>query len=947
MSFRTFLLSAVFAGASGLFCAAAQTSPSPQPPAATSVLFPGSTLQDDPALHIGVLKNGLRYVLMKNETPKQTAAVRLYIDAGSLEEDADQSGLAHFVEHMAFNGSKNVPEGEMLKLLERQGLAFGADTNAATSYDYTLYMLDLPEVTEDVIDTGLFLMRETAGSLTFSPDAIERERGVIQAEKRLTSGALAENRTDSLSHILNTTSVKDRPIIGTDDVLANAQRERFVNFYERYYRPGNAVLVLVGDIDIETAERKIENIFSDWAAAPIDMEAPSYGVISPDTEVRSRYFSDPEIPTIITIASRYAASNDPETPQTRKNELLRLVANGILNRRLSARALEEDAVISQGAATSQKLLGMAEVHSLTLVSRPTAWQSALQLGEQELRKAFLHGFTQSEIDEQVANLATRLKNAADQATSRTNPQLATAISLEINSGRVVTSPAQDLELFEALSPTITAETLLSVFRTSWGQSAPVIHVANNEALENANDVIMQTYKQSQQVAVTPPEDGEKLEFAYTDFGATGRVIEDSRIADFDTRTLRFSNNVRLNIKKTDFEDGAAYVSLRVGNGLLDLPKDVDGLSAISSMFSAGGLEAHSFNDVQSLLAGRTVQPSLAIGETALEGISRTTPDDLLFQLQLWAAYVTAPGYRPEGDALWAQQASLYDQLFTTEPIGVLQTKGPRVIRNGDARFGIGETKELLQRNFAELSTVLERSLREGAIEITIVGDIDDEAAIAAVANTFGALPQRRATQLKSPDALQVSFPEDRSPVTLYHKGAVERAVSAVYWSTTDASDVETEATMTLLANVLRLKITERVREELGAAYASNAASEMSPVFKGFGNMLAFAEVEVDNVDKIASIIEDLGKSLSVEGEITQDDLLRARRPQLELLETQQTTNTYWLTELSTAQGNPDRLAKTRGLQAAYEAVTVADLRNAAATYLTGQQPLRVRIVPEQ
>lgn len=946
MSFRTLLLSAVFVSFSGSFCATAQTAPSPQPPVLNSVLFPDSTLPSDPDLHTGVLSNGLRYVLMKNETPKQTAAVRLYINAGSLEEDADQSGLAHFVEHMAFNGSENVPEGEMLKLLERQGLAFGADTNAATSYDYTLYMLDLPDVTEEVIDTGLFLMRETSGNLTFSADAIERERGVIQAEKRLRSGPLDKNRTDSLGHILNTTGLKDRPIIGTDTVLANAPRERFVNFYERYYRPDNAVLVLVGDVDIKAVENKIEKVFSDWTGAPIDMNPPAYGDVAPDAAIRSRYFSDPDIPTIVTISSRYAANNDPETPETRENELLRFIVNGIINRRLSARVLEENAVISQGASSSQKLFGIADVHTLTLVSGPETWQSALQLGEQELRKAFLHGFTQSEIDEQVANFGTFLKNSAEQAGARTNPQLATAIALEINSGRVVTSPAQDLEMFERLLPSITNDRLLQIFRTSWGQSAPILQVANNAPLENAEETILRIYTESQKVAVAPPTDGEKVEFAYTDFGPAGEVVEDSRIADLETRSLRFANNVRLNIKKTDFEDGAAHVSLRVGNGLLDVPKNLDGLTALSGTFAAGGLEAHSFNEVQSLLAGRTVQPTLTIGETAFEGTSRTTPDDLLFQLQLWAAYITAPGYRAEGEALWAQQASLFDQLFATEPLGVLQTKGPRLIRGGDTRFGIGETNELLKRNFAELSSVLARSLKEGAIEITIVGDIDETAAIAAVAKTFGALSERRSTQLVNAEALQVSFTEDRTPRTLYHKGAADRALSAVYWKTTDASDVKAEATMSILANVLRLKITERVREELGAAYAASAVSDMSPTFRDLGSFTAFAEVETDNVDQILALIEDLGKSLANDDGVTEDDLLRARKPLLELLENETSTNAYWVRALASAQTNPERLAATRGLKSAYEAVTVADLQKAAALYLKGQIPLRVRVLAE-
>ena len=239
-----------------------------------------SDVAPDPAWRFGVLPNGMRYALRKNATPPGQASVRLWFDAGSLMEADDQQGLAHFLEHMAFNGSKNVPEGEMVKILERHGLAFGADTNAQTSFDETTYQLDLPKTDADTVDTSLMLLREAAGELTIAPEAVDRERGVVLSEERTRDTPGYRVAIATLSAQMEGQLPPKRIPIGKTDVLKTAPAQRIRDFYEAYYRPERAVLVMVGDFDVDAIEAKVKAKFGDWAGKGVGGKNPDVGPVA-------------------------------------------------------------------------------------------------------------------------------------------------------------------------------------------------------------------------------------------------------------------------------------------------------------------------------------------------------------------------------------------------------------------------------------------------------------------------------------------------------------------------------------------------------------------------------------------------------------------------------------------------------------------------------------------
>ena len=906
-----------------------------------------SDLAPDPSVIYGRLDNGMGYVLMENDTPTGTAAIRMHIDAGSTAEADDQSGLSHFLEHMAFNGSTNVPEGEMIKILERYGLAFGPDTNAFTSFDQVQYMLDLPSVEEEVIDTGIFIMRETAGNLLLDADAIDRERGVIKSEERARDTYGLRNLVDELEFLAPDTILKDRLPIGDLEVIATAPRERFVDIYNKYYRPERVTFVMVGDFNAADIEAKIKDTFGDWEGAGEEGGDPDLGDIKTDRGLQSNFFYDPDVPTTISVNYVKPYQQQADTADQRKEDLILSIGNGIVSRRLAKLARQEDAPFLSARAGNVDYYSVANVSSIDLTATPDTWEVALGVAEQELRRAIEHGFLESELKEQLANFRTGIENSVDRAETRESTALASQLANSVNNMRVFTTPQSGLERFNTYADEITVEMVHKAFVEQWKGTEPLIHMSNNVEIDDAEEKILAAYKASKSVDVAAPEETGAAEFGYADWGTPGEVVMDERIEDLDIRTIKFANNVRLNVKKTDFEEGVVRVSLRVGGGELEMVDAPDGLSILAdNYYSAGGLGKHSADELQTLLAGKTVTTGFGVGADSFGSYGRTNAEDLELQMQLWAAFLTDPGFRPEGEAQWKQAISVFMPQLDATPSGIAQRDVGRILASGDTRFGYGSEADLAARTYAELKPYLERAASEAAIEIAIVGDVEEDAAIAAVANTFGALPERRAEALAFAEARNVRFTDQREPIALRHAGLEKQAMAMTYWKADDGFDHKTSAVQGLLRAILRLELTDKLREELGATYSPWAGNTASELYPGYGYIFASSEIEPKDIERVHAAIDEIARQMA-EGAITEDQLQRARKPILEGMEEAEEDNGSWIGLIDEAQSLPGDLDRWRNDEAVYSAITVEELTAAAAKYFTPENTLRISIVSDK
>jgi zinc protease len=915
------------------------------PPAANGWGRPATDVPADPAIRYGTLPNGMKYAVMRNETPKGAASVRLHVDFGSIGESDKERGLAHFIEHMTLNETNHVAEGEFIKTLERLGLKFGPDTNAVTGFDSTVYMLDVPQTDAERVDTVLFLMREVAGEAKFTQAAVDRERGVILGERRSRDSFQLRQVIDQLGFQVPGTPYPDRLPIGTEEVLKTASADTIKALYQRYYRPENATLVFVGDADPAAIEAKIKAKFSDWkGVGPAGAELPR-GKVDLTRPAAYDTFVDPAVATTVNLTVMRPWEDPADTTAERRRELVRSLAEAMFARRLDQLVNSPGSSLLGAAAGDGEWKDAALTNSITVAAKDGAWKEALDTAEQELRRAIDHGVTASELKRQMAATAAGVRTAAEQAGTRTSGSLANAIVKSVDDNNVVTTPAWRLAYFNQVAPGITLQEVNAEFRNIWKGSAPLIHVSDKRPLQTA--ALAAEYASSGKIAVAKPSEMAELAFAYDSFGTPGKVVEDKRIDDLGIRTIRFANNVRLNIKKTDFEAGKVRFNIRMAGGQLALPKDKPGLAAMLSILSSvSATSKHSYEDIKTLMAGKVVTAGTQVAGDAFVSAGSTTAADLETQMKLSAAYLTDPGYRPEAAGQWANAVPVLDKQFTAQPQAVLQTKVPAAITGGDWRFGIPDAAVLSKRSFDEARAVLTPVLANAPIEIGIVGDVDEAAAIAAVAKTFGALPPRASASPAYSDARKAAFRADRSPIRLTHSGPADQALVAAYWPTDDDSDYRREAGLGLLAQVLDLMLTESIREQLGASYGVAVSSNMSDVFTDFGTFSVNTVVAPDKADEVDAAIASAVKQLRDEP-VSADLLARARNPIMESIAKTLRENGYWMTYVDKAQSHSDRLDRIRQRKAIYESITPAELQKIAQTYLTDKGEQRVRIVSDQ
>ena len=928
------------------FASPALLSPALAAPPATNGWGRAATdVPADPAIRYGTLPNGMKYAVMRNATPKGAASLRLHFDFGSIGESEKERGLAHFIEHMALNETNHVAEGEFIKTLERLGLKFGPDTNAVTSFDSTVYMLELPQTDAERVDTALFLMREVAGEAKFTQAAVDRERGVILGERRSRDSFQLRQVIDQLAFQVPGTPYPDRLPIGTEEVLKTASADTIHALYQRYYRPENATLVFVGDADPAAIEAKIKAKFSGWkGVGPAGAELPR-GKVDLARPVAFDTFTDPAVATTVSYSVMRPWEDPADTRAERRRDIVQALGEGIFNRRLAKLVNAPGSPFLGAQAGGGDWRDAALTSGITLAAKDGAWKEALDATDQELRRALEHGFTDAEVKRQMTIMATSVRTAAEQADTRTSPSLANAIVQTVDEQQFVTTPAWRLALFNEVAPGIATAEINAEFRKLWSGSAPLIHVSDKKPVDLA--ALAAEYGASTKVAVAAPSDEAALAFAYDSFGTPGKIVEDKTVQDLGIRTVRFANNVRLNIKKTDFEKGKVRFNVRMAGGQLALPKNEPGLAAMMSILSTvSATSRHSLEDIKTLMAGKVVTAGTQVSGDAFVAAGATTPADLETQMKLSAAYLTDPGYRPEAAGQWANAVPVLDKQFTAQPQTVYQTKVPALIAGEDWRFGIPAAAILSKRNFDEARAVMTPLLASAPIEIGIVGDIDEAAAIAAVAKSFGALPVRAASAPAYAEARKASFRADRSPILLTHDGPADQAMVAAFWPTDDDHDYRKEVGLGMLASVLDLMLTESIREQLGASYGVSVGSSMSDVYTGYGTLSVNTVVAPDKADEVEAAIAAAAKQLR-DQPVSADLLARARNPVMESIAKSLRENGYWMGYVDQAQTQADRLQRIRDRKALYEAITPADLQALARTYLTDKALQKVRIVSSQ
>jgi zinc protease len=902
-------------------------------------------LPADPAMRFGTLPNGLRYVVMKNATPGGQSSLRLRINAGSLEEAVPQQGLAHLLEHMAFNGSTHVPTGEMIKILERHGLAFGADTNAFTSWEETVYKLDLPKSDDDTVDTSLMLLREIAGELNLDQTVMDKEKGVVLSEERLRDTPGYHVLKQSFGQVLQGQLASDRFPIGKVDAIQSATHDLLADYYHRYYRPERAVVIAVGDFDPDAMEARIKARFGDWTGVGPNGGEPDRGhPLKRGPE--AKLIVEPGASPSVQLSWIAPPDLTPDSPARRRRETVESLGLAVLNRRLDRLVRSDTPPFVGAAAYRGDEFHSARVATMRASARPGEWKAALDAEIAEQRRLVQYGVSAQELATEIDSQRASLKASADGAGTRTTPSIADDVVATLGAPEVETSPAEDLALFEAGVKGLTPAEVNTALARAFSGSGPLLLVSTPVAIDGGDKVVSDALAADELAPVGAPVAQANQSWPYFNFGPIGQVAEQKDITDLDTVFVRFQNGVRLTVKPTRFRTDQILVQARIGHGLEDLPTDRPTPAwAAGTAFPEGGLGKLSAEDTDQVLRSRIVGHSFGIGDSAYVESGATRPDDLEIQMQLLAANLNDPGWRPEAFARMKNAApSLLDQLAAT-PAGVLNRDLGTLLHSGDRRWGLPDAAAIATETPGGFHELLAAPLAKGQIEVVVVGDTTVDKAIAAVAETFGALPARADTPAPVAGATAAFPAPTAAPVVRTHKGRADQAIGFVAWPTDDfLSDTQRARTLSILGEVLQLRVTEQLRRAEGATYSPSASSSVSDVFPHYGYVSTRVEIPPSKLDgffkDVAAITADLRTN-----PVSADELERAKKPAVESLLKRRETNEYWLSALGDAQTDPRKLAAIRSSEAQLSHVSAADIQHAAQTYLTDDKAWKMEVKP--
>lgn len=879
--------------------------------------FEMSQRTPDPAVRFGRLPNGLRYALQHNETPKDGVAMRMRIGSGSLQERDEERGLSHFLEHMAFRGSANVPDGEVIRMLERQGLRFGPDTNASTGLDQTIYHFNFPRADAAALETGLMLFREIGERLTLDPQLIEQEKGVILSEERLRDGPTMRAALAQMQQQLEGTRVPQRLPIGRIETVKAATAERLRRYYAANYRPDNATLIVVGNIDVDAVERQIRERFADWRnATPPD--TPDLGMARP-TRPTVEYVA-PEAPAGLTLTWLMPVDIRPHTPAVSREFLVQGLAVGALNQRLSDRAQQPGSpMIGAAASVQASVYRVAGVAQLSVRAQPGRWTDALDAAVAELRQLVVHGVTQADMDRLLPSVRSQMQARLAQEPTRPHGAIADRLINAVQPHAPYLSAQQALTETEPLLLTLKPEELTAALRDCFGGTQPLLFRSTHSGafgVEKLNQQLVGAMVRP----VAEPVAVAVADWPYTDFGLPSAIVARTRDAELGTTNVQFANGTRLVIKSTALQKDSVSVRVQLGQGRAGIaPKDWHAIWALGTAVTSGGTGQRSTAEIQQWRqrSGKRIAVGFGVGLHAFSLSGTTRPDDLLAQLQLLAAHARDPGFRPEfGEKLAAQGGSQVASL-EARPAAVHEREVARVMNRGDGRQGLLLTSADVRATRADALPALLKPALASAADIVIVGDVTEEAAIAAVQATFGAgdeLPRLPRAELKAEPVAGGG-----APYVVHHRGRADQAVLGWYWAMPDHwADPALSYTGRVAGALLRARLMDTVRVKLGITYSPQAGAGGSLDVPGAGRLFVNIETPPENFDVVRELLRAQLRELA-DQPVSADELERARQPRVESVLKEPESPSYWVSWLSRIQADPRMkkamLAEVAGLQA--------------------------------
>lgn len=917
----------------------------------------------DPSLVRGELPNGLRYIVRQHNNPPGRAVVWLHIHSGSLNETDRQRGLAHYLEHLAFNGSKNFPPGSVVPFFQSLGMTFGRDQNAFTSFEQTTYQLSLPDAKPDTLAKGMTFFGDVLYQLSLLPAEIDAERGIIQEERR--RGLSGRQRTSFyvLEHIAPGSLYGQRITIGTEETINSVQEPDFRDYYNKWYAASNATLMVVADADPQSVIKVIEEKFGPAPQrsrpAPQDARVKAYeksfAIVTSDPEIRSED---------IRIVRLEPARPPTTTVEQYRSDLVARLGEMAMNRRLSAKVDRGDKSFLSARVSSGNDGNAIYTAELSARAKPGQWKAALQESALELQRARRFGFTAREIEDCKKQLISGAERAVETEGTVQASALISRLNSAVTSGEPPMSPSQRLELLRKHLPTITKEEIDQRFAREFDPTAVAfVAVLPGDGSVPSEGELLELGTKALQVEPAAEAEVARATELMSKLPTPGEVKEGAEHAESKVWSGWLGNNVRVHHRFMDERKNEVSVRISLIGGELLETAETRGITRAAQLAWSRPATANlSSTDIRELMTGKKVSVGGGGGFGGGRGgrgggapggggdsISMTisgSPEDLETGFQLAHLLLTQPKI----------ESAAFSQFQTTAREGLLESlKNPTALGarlagaapypESEARTQPLTVENIDKLNLAAAQAWLERLISESPIEVAVVGDLPREKALELVTRYLGSLPSR-------PRVAADTYAAKRKLARPAGPRIIEKVVdsptpqafvfSGFYGP--DETNVADVRAMMLASRILSTRMVKEVREEAQLVYSIGAGSRPGSTYPGFGVFSASAPTDPAKVPALVEKLASMYATFAQDGP-TEEELTVARKQMANTYQEQMRDPGYWLRRLDQLTFRGAKIDDILNEPAALQSITAAQIRDTFASYYSPQRALVVTVKP--
>jgi len=901
----------------------------------------------DTAVRTGKLANGFTYYIRHNTEPKNRVFLYLVNNVGSVLEDEDQRGLAHFMEHMSFNGTTHFPHNELVNYLQKAGVRFGADINAYTSFDETVYQLPLPSDKPDILENGLQIMRDWAQNATLDPVEIDKERGVVLEEKRLGKGAGERMQRQYWPVIFNNSRYAVRIPIGLDTVLDNFKRPTIARFYHDWYRPDLQALIIVGDINVNAMEAKVKKQFADLKNPVHERVRTKYTV--PLTG-KNQFIAVTDKEMTATVAE--VLINHPEEPLRTAKQYRDDIAKDLFNQILADRYAElsrlADPPFVQGGADIEDFIGGLGCYDATVVAKPGELEKGFKALWRETERAKRFGFTQSELDRAKASYLSAMEVAWKEKNKTNSENYVEEYQQYFLKGTA--SPGIDAEyaMVKADLPGISlaeVNNLAAANITNTNRDILVLAPEKDKASLPDEATFNGWIKSVEQEDLKPYHDEVSTKPLLAAEPVAGKIVAEQKDTALKITTLTLSNGIKVVLKPTDFKnDEILFTAFSMGG--TSLASDADYQSAVnaSHIVAAAGAGNYTATELDKFLSGKQLSVSPFIGART-QGINGSAaPKDLETTLQLIDAYLTEPRKDTAIFQGFITRSKASLQNRGDAPQSVFQDTVAAVLGNYNIRRTGPSIQKVDQINLDKaFSFYQDRFADAGALTFTFVGSIDIDKIKPLLEKYLGSLPASK-THEEAKD-LGIHIPDGVITKNVYKGTEPQSTVLLVYSGLFDYSQ-ENLIRLDALKECLEIRLLERLREDESGVYSPGVFESSSKFPQSRYNFIVQFGCAPQNVDKlVASTLDEINK-LRTDGPL-QQNLDKWRAEDKASTETSLKTNSFWLGYINSKLQDGEPVSDINDYAPLRDKVIVSDIKATASKYLSGANYIRLVLLPQQ